>query len=229
MTGGRLDDTWNSVARQVDMEGKSGDPCPAGWRLPTVEEIAEIMPINGTAGAYATSNTSGNFAAETTTGYYYEEGNTTDKKFVTSTAPAYYYGGGTSSGNNGVVYGVKKQGTEYAAAFRWEHVGTTNSSTGGSYLKITSVKVAKEFVPTGLASVRDLDWDGSEAVVRYFPAADHRQYTGFPFRRTEGIGFYWSSSASSETYAWSLYFNGSSAYLSYHNRAYGFSVRCVAR
>lgn len=51
---------------------------------------------------------------------------------------------------------------------------------------------------------------------------------GFSGKIYPGFGYYWSSSASSATYAWYLVFGGSGANLNSYHRADGFSVRCVS-
>ncbi|MCT4329544.1 fibrobacter succinogenes major paralogous domain-containing protein [Elizabethkingia anophelis] len=59
------------------------------------------------------------------------------------------------------------------------------------------------------------------------PAAGYRGNSDGALNSRGSFGVYWSSSEAT-SYAYSLYFGSSSVYVSYYNRTYGFSVRCVA-
>ena len=64
----------------------------------------------------------------------------------------------------------------------------------------------------------------------YFVRSGIYYYNGGDIGDLGSRGFYWSSTASTATYAYHLYFYSISVYPQYYNnRGSGFSLRCVAR
>lgn len=233
---GHWNDTWYSITGKATDGGQTsgaykGDPCPTGYRLPTVEEILEIMPVNSTAGNYTTANT-GNFAAETTTAYT-ASGTTTEgtKTFVTSTAPAYYK---SLNGKDKVLVGIKKQGTSSAYALKWEYIGTgTNVSAKGAdeskadtYLKITSIPVTANVAIDSVAKTT-FNWSAAAATTRFFPAAGFRRFNGMPQGRGDA-GVYWTSTAKDHESAYYFCFDNAVTVSGWY-RTLALSVRCVAQ
>ncbi|MDD3062311.1 MAG: FISUMP domain-containing protein [Massilibacteroides sp.] len=217
-TGYVIQDTWRKITGKTQSVPLGTDPCPDGWRLPTADEIAAIVPVDGTSGTFSTSANT-NYAAESTTATYYTDEGT---QVTANYSPASYFTGGST-----IRYGIKRQGHDDAAIFKWEYGGSSLY-----YLKISSLSVEATFDPgtTATAITAEFTNRASEAVVRYFPAAGCRH----PSEGTVGVrgtsGYYWSSSSHSSTSqsAWSLSFASGSAYLYNSNRAFGFSVRCVS-
>ena len=62
----------------------------------------------------------------------------------------------------------------------------------------------------------------------FLPAAGYRDYSSGSLFNAGSSGLYWSSTPSTTTVAYSLYFNYNYFYVVYSYRAYGFSIRCVA-
>ncbi|MDD2438258.1 MAG: FISUMP domain-containing protein [Massilibacteroides sp.] len=212
-TGYGLQDTWRKITGQTQSVSLGTDPCPDGWRLPTADEIAAIMPINSTVGDYdEAANT--NYTDESTTATYYtDEG----EKVTADYSPASYFTGSTT-----IRYGIKQAGTANAAIFKWEYKTT--------YLIISCLRVDASFTATSASDISTAFSSAatSQVLVRYFPAAGYRYVDGsISSRGTNGL--YWSSSShsSASQYAWNLGFSSVSARLNLNGRAYGFSVRCV--
>ena len=59
------------------------------------------------------------------------------------------------------------------------------------------------------------------------PAAGFRNNTNGALNNVGTNGYYWSSTADGTTNAWNLWINSGGSNVNAHNRAFGFSVRCV--
>ena len=196
------------------------DPCPTGYRLPTANELLEIIPPIEQIGTYATTTVE---SANNGSAIEYSGNQITGE-----TGPGKYVGAGATR----IVYGVKKLGTTNAYALRWRYTGAgidlvdQMANTGGdTYMEITCIKAEPTFNPTSASDFEALDW--TSGIVRFFPAAGWRRYdTGTPQSRNSG-GLYWSSSVTWTDRAWILYINRANISLGSSNRTGGFSVRCV--
>ena len=62
----------------------------------------------------------------------------------------------------------------------------------------------------------------------FLPAAGYRHILGGTLDGVGSDGYYWSSTPYGEKYVYVLFFGSGSAYTTYGQRSYGYSVRCVA-
>ena len=140
----------------TDWTNATNDSCPSGWRLPTSQELASILPVTSANGTYATVAPQNNVQEATLTGV--------------AGATAAYQGAGNDSK---IVYGVKFQNSENAMAYRWEYKGVSNK-----YLKITARKVDKNTPVTTVATEDYWSTGNKTDVIRYFQHAGNDVATG---------------------------------------------------
>ena len=62
----------------------------------------------------------------------------------------------------------------------------------------------------------------------FLPAAGYRSNSGGSLNSRGSGGDYWSTGMDSSTYAYDANFYSGGTYMTSYNRAFGFSVRCIA-
>ena len=232
MSEGKLNDTWLNISNQTPVAIK-GDPCPAGYRLPTVKEIAMIIPINNTVGSYETNASHGSdYASEATAAFYYMSEDASSKVSIENTTPAIYITNGNSILPQ-YAYAIKRKGLDHSYAMRWTYKGSiietgAINSENPAFLTIESVPTTEiDINVINKSTFWTTSINSGNYVVRYFPAAGLRNWSSGAANSQGNSGFYWASNASSTTNAWAASFNTGNVYLFAHYRSYGFSIRCV--
>lgn len=143
-------------ANSIDMQ-----PCPKGWRLPTIDEWKTIFPTDRRYGDITFNNYH--------SGTIWRESASDDPESGYCSVYVGYRESETDA--YGVIYGIKYQGTDKAYRIRWEatEVGTgmprpdTTVNSGRGMLVISKHNASKEddlsIDPTADNYVLNYDWD----------------------------------------------------------------------
>ena len=220
---GHPKDVWTSLVNYSGGVTVNSDPCPKGFRIPTVNDWLTVTPGTIDAGTFEPTK---NITIST-------EIELPDANQVTiKTGPSSYKGiaDGTSYKT---IFGIKTINGE-KFAYRWRYYATNLASPADAYLEICCMPVLFTDA-TGTATTvalykADTDWsEANGVVIRYFPAAGYRQFGDGTGLMHSNSGYYWSSSAFNEDRGW--FWGLSSVGINYSSnpRTYGFSIRCVAQ
>ncbi len=194
---GSDDSRWQSAATQ---------PCPEGYRMPTVADFMGIFTpagvlVNTYSGPVSKSETlaDGSFSAQ-------------------------YWGDRSRT-----MYGIKKLGTADAYYMRWKYLTT---SAGNGYLKISRWRADASATFTGkdLSTIQEeFVALGEPAETITFAAAGNITGSSGTYSNSAAGGYYWSSSLNGSTGAHRAEFTSGKMIAgdTYNSRISGHSVRCI--
>lgn len=198
---------WLSGTDNTRWQSASTQPCPEGYRMPTV---AEFMGIFTTSGVLVTMWTPPTEVQE---------------NLVGGAFPAQYWGDKT----NHILYGIKKYGSDDAYFMRWEWLTT---AAGNNYVKISRWAAGKDatFTDKDLEAIRsEFEALGSTSEVLTLPAAGNITGSNGTYSAGSPGGYYWTSSLNGSEGAHRAEFtvNKMIAGDTYNSRVSGHSIRCV--
>lgn len=221
--------TWADIVTAT-MEGNgaptsylganSGDPCPEGWHLPTVEEVGILITGTGNVAFHSSATVNVSDVSETID--LYGDGNpqeyTADYKKIATN----------------VVVALRFKGSSNVSAFRYRLV---DYALENGHVEI-SVKAAGSANIAAIEAWNDAAWDDAE--VRYFPMTGYRlnNDTGEGVKRqgwggTNGRLFLWTNRIWDPKYATSYGgLDGTSTrpfqvFEKTYSRSYAFPCRCI--
>lgn len=194
---GSDDSRWQSAASQ---------PCPEGYRMPTV---ADFMGIFTPAGVLVNTYTGPVSKSET---------------LADGTFSAQYWGDRSRT-----MYGIKKMGTADAYYMKWEYLKTNG---GNGYVKISrwTADAAATFTGKDLNTIQEeFVALGEPAETITFAAAGNITGSSGPYSNSSQGGYYWTSSLNGSTGAHRAEFTSGKMIAgdTYNSRISGHSVRCI--
>lgn len=194
---GSDDSRWQSAASQ---------PCPKGYRMPTV---ADFMGIFTPAGVLVNTYTGPVSKSET---------------LADGTFSAQYWGDRSRT-----MYGIKKMGTADAYYMKWEYLKTNG---GNGYVKISrwTADAAATFTGKDLNTIQEeFVALGEPAETITFAAAGNITGSSGTYSNSSQGGYYWTSSLNGSTGAHRAEFTSGKMIAgdTYNSRISGHSVRCI--
>lgn len=194
---GSDDSRWQSAASQ---------PCPEGYRMPTV---ADFMGIFTPAGVLVNTYTGPVSKSET---------------LADGTFSAQYWGDRSRT-----MYGIKKMGTADAYYMKWEYLKTNG---GNGYVKISrwTADAAATFTGKDLNTIQEeFVALGEPAETITFAAAGNITGSSGTYSNSSEGGYYWTSSLNGSTGAHRAEFTSGKMIAgdTYNSRISGHSVRCI--
>lgn len=194
---GSDDSRWQSAASQ---------PCPEGYRMPTV---ADFMGIFTPAGVLVNTYTGPVSKSET---------------LADGTFSAQYWGDRSRT-----MYGIKKMGTADAYYMKWEYLKTNG---GNGYVKISrwTADAAATFTGKDLNTIQEeFVALGEPAETITFAAAGNITGSSGTYSNSSQGGYYWTSSLNGSTGAHRAEFTSGKMIAgdTYNSRISGHSVRCI--
>lgn len=194
---GSDDSRWQSAASQ---------PCPEGYRMPTV---ADFMGIFTPAGVLVNTYTGPVSKSET---------------LADGTFSAQYWGDRSRT-----MYGIKKMGTADAYYMKWEYLKTNG---GNGYVKISrwTADAAATFTGKDLNAIQEeFVALGEPAETITFAAAGNITGSSGTYSNSSQGGYYWTSSLNGSTGAHRAEFTSGKMIAgdTYNSRISGHSVRCI--
>ena len=194
---GSDDSRWQSAASQ---------PCPEGYRMPTV---ADFMGIFTPAGVLVNTYTGPVSKSET---------------LADGTFSAQYWGDRSRT-----MYGIKKMGTADAYYMKWEYLKTNG---GNGYVKISrwTADAAATFTGKDLNAIQEeFVALGESAETITFAAAGNITGSSGTYSNSSQGGYYWTSSLNGSTGAHRAEFTSGKMIAgdTYNSRISGHSVRCI--
>lgn len=188
---------WQSAASQ---------PCPEGYRMPTV---ADFMGIFTPAGVLVNTYTGPVSKSET---------------LADGTFSAQYWGDRSRT-----MYGIKKMGTADAYYMKWEYLKTNG---GNGYVKISrwTADAAATFTGKDLNTIQEeFVALGEPAETITFAAAGNITGSSGTYSNSSQGGYYWTSSLNGSTGAHRAEFTSGKMIAgdTYNSRISGHSVRCI--
>lgn len=194
---GSDDSRWQSAASQ---------PCPEGYRMPTV---ADFMGIFTPAGVLVNTYTGPVSKSET---------------LADGTFSAQYWGDRSRT-----MYGIKKLGTADAYYMKWEYLKTNG---GNGYVKISrwTADATATFSDKDLSSIQEeFVALGEPAETITFAAAGNITGSSGTYSNSSQGGYYWTSSLNGSTGAHRAEFTSGKMIAgdTYNSRISGHSVRCI--
>lgn len=205
---GGATDTWKSTVSytmsgrkspKAYRGGNNGDPCPCEYRLPTHAEMKSIV--------YQVR--------------FSKEDDVSDKKEfnidIEGKGKLNTYLADYKNISSSRTVALRFKNTEHATAFKYEWID-------GKGLQISAKLVAGE----NLEDVISENYDWSDAVVRYFPAAGFINHQDGKYYSKGNIGYYMTNNALNPNASATLYLrNNFINSLNGFNRAHAFSIRCI--
>ena len=194
---GSDDSRWQSAASQ---------PCPEGYRMPTV---ADFMGIFTPAGVLVNTYTGPVSKSET---------------LADGTFSAQYWGDRSRT-----MYGIKKMGTADAYYMKWEYLKTNG---GNGYVKISrwTADAAATFTGKDLNTIQEeFVALGEPAETITFAAAGNITGSSGTYSNSSEGGYYWTSSLNGSTGAHRAEFTSGKMIAgdTYNSRISGHSIRCI--
>lgn len=240
-------ETWNDPKTQ---------PCPKGWRVPTREDWASIMPLSKRTGDIAFMKNGGNnqeFTGHKGQLWWHEVGGdreVADKALEESLGDPYgdfttdylCVRGDTGDNTFGTLYAIKCKGTSSAYRLRWRYIVLSGStyravSYGDKYPVILEIcrypATSEDFLEKDTDLNKFSDWDfPSERMV--FPVSGYIYPDQVPVVTNAAMeSLYASSTIGDDGYYYYVRMkhstNTASRYLMLFKmrRSYGMSIRCV--
>jgi hypothetical protein len=185
--GDRDWDNTHSVSA-TNWNTKANQPCPKGWRLPTMKEFLTIYPYNGTVGDINFIHHTANYRTTASDGVYV----------------------GIKGTTYGTIYAIKNQGTSKAYRIRWTVQTVGNDIVcPGTYNFKRAVLVITRYPASStddltLANYASYDWSNASETLR-LPIAGYVHCDGtckLIWAGAEAI--YWTSDVGTANYASSI-------------------------
>ncbi|GHT31442.1 hypothetical protein FACS189434_01180 [Bacteroidia bacterium] len=114
---------WSNTAAAGTTWEKANDPCPAGWRVPTIEKLETLLNTEKVTKEWTTQNG--------VNGYKFTDKTTNNSLFLPAAGYRYYSDGALSSAGSGGYYWSSTQ-TDSGYAYYW-NFGSGYAAWGYDY------------------------------------------------------------------------------------------------
>lgn len=199
----KMSGDWLSVTDATRWQNVAGQPCPEGYRMPTIADLYTVFTASGVL-----VNTVTGPAVKTENGY-----------------TAHYWGDKSRT-----VYGIKKVGSDNASYMKWEYLTT---SAGNGYMKVSrwAADATATFAGKDLATIQsEFAALGTASEEISFPTAGYLSGSNGTYGGGTTGGYYWSSSLGSGDVVYRAEFTSAKMIAgdeTYKSKVSGHSVRCV--